>query len=198
MGNPRPVLHVTDARRALTLQRAQRLRRLQTHCEWRMWNELQARRLAGMKFRRQHPMGPFIIDFYCPALRLAIEIDGPIHESRRSEDAARQGFLERQGLSFLRFTTDEVEQRLETCVESIRTAVERLAPHPQTPSSAARRGGFSFGGAEGGLLVRRRGEGASRLVASSRSVSGRGFSTGKQGGPSDGALYKDAGPLGRP
>ena len=145
MGNLRPALHVPDERHLTTVKRARQLRRSQTGCECRLWGALRKRRLEGIKFRRQHPIGPFIADFYSPALKLVIEVDGPTHEFTVAKDAARQYFIEQQGLRVLRFTADEVEMALAECLERIRAAVHVSAPLPQTPSSTSWRGGFSAG-----------------------------------------------------
>ena len=63
-----------------------------------MWNSLRRKRLDGRKFRRQQPIGPFVVDFFCPAERLIVEVDGPIHDSQREADRVRQQLLETLGL----------------------------------------------------------------------------------------------------
>ena len=91
-----------------------------------MWNALRARRVEGVKFRRQHPLGAFIVDFYASALRLAIEVDGPMHAEQRDYDLRRQRFLESEGVRFVRFSADEVERDLEGCVSRIRAAIRSI------------------------------------------------------------------------
>src|SRR6266550_7334505 len=79
-----------------------------TPAESRLWQALRNGSLAGLKFRRQHPIGRFLVDFYCPRLRLVIEVDGTVHDSRGNEDAERQNELEAFGLGALRFRNEEV------------------------------------------------------------------------------------------
>ena len=89
------------------------LRRDSTVPERILWGLLRNRRLAGMKFRRQRTIGPFIVDFYCDEMKLVIEVDGESHAGRQEEDQKRQSFLERNGLRVIRFTNDEVLGNLE-------------------------------------------------------------------------------------
>lgn len=75
-----------------------------------LWELLRRRQLGGYKFRRQHGIRRFIVDFYCPQIKLAIEIDGEIHaiHEQAKRDTQRQAYLEKLGISFLRFTDDIV------------------------------------------------------------------------------------------
>ncbi len=84
---------------------ARRLRRKQTREERQLWNTLRACRFAGFKFRRQYPLGPYFIDFYCPFARLAVELDGFAHGLpwQREHDAVREQYLSVQGIEELRF-----------------------------------------------------------------------------------------------
>ncbi len=90
---------------------ARRLRRDETATEAVLWELIRARRLMGLKFRRQHPVGRFVLDFYSEALKVAIEIDGPIHHDpeQSAADADRQVMLEEQGIRFIRVPTRLVE-----------------------------------------------------------------------------------------
>jgi very-short-patch-repair endonuclease len=72
-----------------TLERARSLRANQTESERRLWGELRGRRLGGWKWRRQAPIGPFIVDFYCPAARLVVELDGSQHLDQTDYDERR-------------------------------------------------------------------------------------------------------------
>src|SRR5580658_8352289 len=90
------------------LQRARALRRNQTDSEGRLWGELRGRRLGGWKWRRQAPIGPFIVDFYCPAKQLVVELDGPSHDDREVYDARRTAYLERAGLRVIRFRSKAI------------------------------------------------------------------------------------------
>jgi very-short-patch-repair endonuclease len=103
---------------------ARELRIRQTPAEVMLWDALRDRRLAGLKFRRQHPVGPFIIDFCCPEQRLAIELDGAVHAGQQEQDAARQALLEAAGYRLLRFPNEAVQDDLPTVLETILAATE--------------------------------------------------------------------------
>ena len=107
-----------------------------------LWDALRAKRLSGLKFRRQHPVGPFFVDFYCPEHRLAVEVDGPIHEQHATRDRVRQRLLEEHGIWFIRLTSNEVENDLERCLVKILRAVSKSGDtsHP-CPASGAGAGG---------------------------------------------------------
>jgi very-short-patch-repair endonuclease len=94
----------------LSLARRRRLRRRSTDAETALWFHLRGRRLAGFRFRRQHPCGPFILDFYCPKQRLAIELDGGQHYERRAiaYDNRRSAFIAARGIAIIRFPCDQV------------------------------------------------------------------------------------------
>ena len=78
-----------------------------------MWNALRDRRFRGIKFRREHVLHPFIVDFYAPSLKLVVEIDGGYHAGRVAEDAARDAELVRlYGVRVIRFGADRVERNL--------------------------------------------------------------------------------------
>src|SRR6478752_2896084 len=77
---------------------ARRLRRDSTDVEMRLWQKLRNRQL-GVDFRRQHPAGPFVLDFYCAALRLAVELDGGQHSERLANDRQRDAWFEQRGVS---------------------------------------------------------------------------------------------------
>ena len=89
-----------------------------------VWSRLRKNQVLGFKFRRQYSVGPYVIDFYCPALSLAVEIDGDSHFQRDSNDKPRQDYIENFGISFLRFTNEEVYNNLEGVLEVIRQAAE--------------------------------------------------------------------------
>jgi very-short-patch-repair endonuclease len=88
--------------------RARQLRRTQTRAEAALWKMLRARRLAGLKFRRQQPLGPFIADFFCAEAALVVEADGAVHLGRHERDAARDAWLEAAGVAVVRFSNDEI------------------------------------------------------------------------------------------
>jgi very-short-patch-repair endonuclease len=90
--------------------RAKELRRGMSSPERQLWAMLR-RNQRGLHFRRQHPVGPFILDFYCAASRLCVEVDGPVHDGREVEDERRTAWLEKEGIRVLRFSIADVEQR---------------------------------------------------------------------------------------
>lgn len=83
--------------------------------EAKMWMVLRNRQFLGLKFRRQYSIGLFIVDFYCPKLHLAIEVDGPSHywPGRPEHDAQRQKWLEEHGITVVRFLSSEVIENLD-------------------------------------------------------------------------------------
>ena len=87
--------------------------------ESRLWNHLRGKNLRGAKFRRQHTIERFIVDFFCAEAKLVIEVDGDIHQYTVIEDAVRQEFLESLGLRIIRFTNDEVLQSTENVLTNI-------------------------------------------------------------------------------
>ena len=105
-------------------QIARQLRNTTTPSEERLWQTLRKRQLDGRKFRRQVPIGPFVVDFYCSSERLIVEVDGPIHEFQREADCQRERMLESLGLRFVRVTAAEVEDDLPGVIEKIRAAFE--------------------------------------------------------------------------
>ncbi len=109
-------------------QRAKELRQCMTPAERILWERLRDRRLACIKFRRQHPIDAYIVDFYCAEARLVIEIDGGIHHEQTEADALRSQELEAQGYRILRFTNHQVEDDL----ESVLAAIQAACP-PNTP-----------------------------------------------------------------
>jgi len=120
--------------------RALHLRKAQTSAEARLWQALRNRRLAHWKFRRQHAIGPYIVDFYCAALALAVEIDGETHLGKEVHDKVRQDWLERQGLKVARFWNTQIYEEQEAVFEALwrecemrRAWLEATHPSPPTP-----------------------------------------------------------------
>ena len=107
------------------LSLARVLRRRQTDAERVMWH-LVRRRQLGVKFRRQHPIEPYVLDFYCHRLRLAVEVDGAGHvqPTKRAEDRERSAVLQAQGIKVVRFTNVEVLQETEAVAEALWLACE--------------------------------------------------------------------------
>ncbi len=112
--------------------RARAMRGAQTDAELRLWRLLRDRRLDGLKFRRQVPLGPYIVDFLCVGSRLIVEADGSQHaESRRDE--VRDAYLGRRGWKVLRFWNGEVLQHRENVLDTILMHSGRpreANPHP--------------------------------------------------------------------
>ena len=102
--------------------RASSLRKQQTYAEEILWNYLRTKPLC-FKFRRQHPFSIYILDFYCHQLKLAIEVDGSIHnlDEVNQNDMVRQKQLEQEGLTFLRFSNDEIKLKPEEVIHKIET-----------------------------------------------------------------------------
>jgi very-short-patch-repair endonuclease len=108
-------------------------RKVPTLSEAQLWHELRDKKLAGLKFRRQHPIYPFIVDFYCPAFKLVIEVDGDIHDlpEHHSDDSSRQANLESRGFRVLRFQADAVIHNMENVLREIAGSCEIEYPSPQ-------------------------------------------------------------------
>ena len=105
----------------MSVDRSRELRRNQTAAEKRIWSRLRAHRFHGLKFRRQHVIGRYIVDFVCLETNLVIEIDGDSHGHDRAEvfDAARTAWLESQGLRVIRFWNHHVLEETDIVMEEI-------------------------------------------------------------------------------
>ncbi len=103
---------------------ARYLRENMTKAEKVLWEHLRGKKLAGLKFRRQHPMGAYIVDFYCHSKKLIIEVDGKYHEDdiQQQKDSFRDSEMERFDIQVLRFTNEEVLTQTESVLEQIKTA----------------------------------------------------------------------------
>ena len=104
-------------------QAAKRLRKNLTPAETILWQALRNKQLEGLRFRRQHPVGNFILDFYCPSCKLVIEVDGNIHRDRINYDNARTNKLAEYGYTVLRFSNERVMKDLPQVLAEIRKAV---------------------------------------------------------------------------
>ena len=98
-----------------TYRRAAGMRRALTPPEARLWTCLKGGGLEGLKFRRQHPVGPYILDFYCHAARLAVEVDGAAHDEadQLAHDERRTAWLKAQGIEVLRIRSTDVRDHLD-------------------------------------------------------------------------------------
>ena len=103
-------------------QRARELRQEMTPAEKLLWSRLRSKQLNGLKFRRQHPLGPFIADFYCAAHRLVVEVDGDIHDLQAERDAARTEQFEQHGYRVIRFRNEQVLNNIEDVLTAIKAA----------------------------------------------------------------------------
>ena len=103
---------------------ARMLRNNMTLAEILLWNQLKQKRLLGYDFHRQKPIDEYVVDFFCPRLSLAIEIDGDSREEKLEKDSQRQYDIEKFGIHFLRFPDEEVKQNLDGVLETIRLWVE--------------------------------------------------------------------------
>jgi very-short-patch-repair endonuclease len=109
-------------------RRARQLRLDQTDAERRLWGALRSRRLAGYKFRRQRPIGPFIVDLVCIAHRLIVEADGGQHADNDA-DTRRTAWLEKRGWHVIRFWNNEILANTEGVQETILQILEPSPAH---------------------------------------------------------------------
>jgi very-short-patch-repair endonuclease len=102
-------------------EKRQRLRHEMPPAELILWSQVRGKQVHDCRFRRQYSVGPFVIDFYAPSIRLAIELDGATHSSAEAQeyDAARQEQIESLGITFLRFSNDEVYHNLSSVLNRI-------------------------------------------------------------------------------
>ncbi|EMX9185609.1 DUF559 domain-containing protein [Escherichia coli] len=107
-----------DLRRNLTLQ------------ERKLWRYLRSRRFSDFKFRRQHPVGSYILDFACCSARVVVELDGGQHDLAVAYDSRRTSWLESQGWTVLRFWNKEIDCNEETVLENILQELNRRSPSP--------------------------------------------------------------------
>lgn len=108
-------------------ERRRELRRNQTDAEKILWRQVRRKQLQGRKFFRQYSVGPYILDFYCPVLKLAVELDGGQHNDEENiiHDNARSEYLQQQGINVIRFWNHEVLQQLEAVLTKIAEQIEK-------------------------------------------------------------------------
>jgi very-short-patch-repair endonuclease len=115
--------------------RARKLRGNMTDAEDRLWRALRRDQLNGLHFRRQHPIGPFTLDFYCPSLSLAAEVDGGQHaQQQKQADDRRTCWLAEKGVTVIRCWNNEVLSNLPGVLSDLLARIERLARAATTPS----------------------------------------------------------------
>ena len=110
----------------MTSPHVQQLRSTPTDAEIRLWSRLRRKQIDGFRFRRQQPIGPYIVDFFCPAAKLIIEVDGG-HAALEKEDARRARWLEERGYRVVRFWNNEVLANTDGVILAI---LETLRRHP--------------------------------------------------------------------
>jgi very-short-patch-repair endonuclease len=121
----------------ITREFAKHLRRNMTEAEQRLWFHLRAHRFEGQKFRRQQPIGPYIVDFVHFGARLVVEADGGQH-SGDEDDAVRDAWFSRNGFRILRFWNHDILQNTELVMDAIWVALGCAAPLPQPLSREGR------------------------------------------------------------
>jgi very-short-patch-repair endonuclease len=120
---PRKTRGITSS---VIVQVAREARRKPTPAEQKLWEAIRGRKLAGLKFRHQHPYGRFILDAFCVEHQLEIEIDGGIHSNsdQRAYDAARTEYLNLHDIRVLRFTNDQVLDHLDEVLSDVLKAIK--------------------------------------------------------------------------
>jgi very-short-patch-repair endonuclease len=111
-------------------QIARTLRNNMTLGEILLWKELKGKKLSGYDFHRQKPIDEYIVDFYCPRLKLVVEIDGDSHDGKEAADKIRQDRLESLGLTVMRFWDADVKSNVDGIVEQIKEWIESRRTHP--------------------------------------------------------------------
>ena len=127
-------LHFSRTR--VMTQRARHLRKVMTDVEKKLWWKLRREQLADLNFRRQHPIGPYVLDFYCPSIQLAVELDGGQHNfsSAQNKDERRTAWLNEKGVTVLRFWNNDVMGNMDGVLSEIMRISESLVLRRQTPS----------------------------------------------------------------
>jgi very-short-patch-repair endonuclease len=101
-------------------ERARQLRQEMTPAETVLWKHLRTDQLGGLHFRRQQVLDGYIVDFYCHAAQLVIEVDGEVHESQQEYDTERDAYLTASGMHVLRFSNERIMHDVSACLEEIR------------------------------------------------------------------------------
>jgi very-short-patch-repair endonuclease len=106
------------------------LRRNQSDAERALWAKIRNKQFFGMKFFRQYSIGPYILDFYCPTVKLAVELDGGQHNQsdKRERDVARSEYLKAQGVDVMRFWNNEVLLDIQSVLSELALKVTPLHP----------------------------------------------------------------------
>lgn len=134
MKNNFPRIVVPPEIRRKMVEIAREFRKEPTEGEKILWGALRGKKLDGIKFRRQQPIGYFVVDFYNSNYRLVVEVDGEIHDQQIEADKARQEILEVLGLTVLRIKTEIPEKNLPLALEQIRKQILAIKKYPHIPS----------------------------------------------------------------
>jgi very-short-patch-repair endonuclease len=113
-------------------QIARTLRKNMTLSEILLWQQLKNKQLLGYDFHRQKPIDEYVVDYYCPKLKLVLEIDGDSHDGKEEADRIRQERLESLGLTMLRFWDSDVKNNVDGIVEQLREWIEAHEAHPKS------------------------------------------------------------------
>ena len=127
-GKPQERLTISVDLHQRMIECARDFRKIPTPSEALLWQALRNRQVAGYKFRRQQPIGAFVVDFFCAEHNLIVEADGAIHATQIERDQERQHLLECCGYQFLRFTATQIEQNLTTVITTLNSFL--LSPSP--------------------------------------------------------------------
>ena len=124
-------------------QFARNLRKSSTNAELRLWHHLKKRNLGGYKFRRQHPIPPYVVDLVCLEKKLIVELDGGQHAEETQRDAARTAILESKGYRVIRFWNNDVLTHTEVVLEEVLRRLDSAqeTPHPNPLSALGEREG---------------------------------------------------------
>ena len=122
-------LTLREQRNPELMRRATELRKHMTPEERILWQELRGNRL-GAHFRRQQTLAPYIVDFYCHAAHLVVEIDGSPHREQQGYDRVRDDYFRRLGIRVIRLSNESVRVDLASVIAAIRVALRRQSPNP--------------------------------------------------------------------
>ncbi len=127
MSKDYPRIKISNNLRHKVLDAAREQRKNPTKSEKILWDALRGKKLDGVKFRRQQPIGAYIADFYSSTYRLVIEVDGGVHEFQQEADAERDETMKMLGLNILRLSAELVENDLASALEKIRGKIRELS-----------------------------------------------------------------------
>lgn len=106
--------------------RRQELRNNQTGSEKLLWKYISKNKILGLRFLRQYSAGPYILDFYCPKIRLGVELDGKIHERNRLYDKDREKYLDGLDIKIIRFQNDDVFKNIKSVLNDLQNKIKQL------------------------------------------------------------------------